>query len=184
MKKQRLAFLIFNVLGLQLTWAACAYGAVTSFPLLGAYVGGAYIVLHMMLTPARTQDITIMLVLTSIGVVLDYLNMQLGVISFNNNSQFIPIWLVFLWCVFSLMIPHSLHWLSNKPKLAILLGGFGGSSSYWMGHKLGAITLNDPMLANVAIYFIQWAIYFPIAYIIFRYIQKSITSRGIEISSH
>ncbi len=172
---KRLAFLIFNVLGLEITWAACAYGELNEFPLLGVIVGSVYIVVHMILTPTRLRDILTLCALASIGILLDYVNMLLDIVTFNPvNAQhaFIPLWLVFLWCVFSLMIPHSLHWLRKRPLLASALGAVGGASSYWLGHKLGAITLSDPLLFSVGIYFVQWAMYVPLAYVIYNHIEK------------
>lgn len=168
------AFLIFNFLGLQITWAACAYGAIHEFPLLGSIVGSIYIIIHMILTPSRRIDLLTLLCLSSAGILLDFINMKLGIISFNSTQQnFIPLWLVILWCVFSLMIPHSLNWLRRKPILACVLGGIGGSLSYWLGHKLGAIALSDPITLAVSLYFIEWAIYVPLAFIILRGIKQT-----------
>ena len=172
---KRLGFLIYNFLGLQVTWAACAYGATHSQPMLGVIVGAIYLILHFSFTPTRRNDILTMCMLASFGIAMDYINMRIGIISFNNinQSNFIPLWLITLWCVFSLMIPHSLHWLSKKPLLAFILGGIGGSSSYWLGHKLGAIILSQPVTISVAIYFIEWAFYIVIAYSIYRMISKT-----------
>jgi len=176
---KNISFLIFNFLGLQITWAACAYGATHSFALLGAIIGCIYIILHMIFTPNRIVDALTLLSLTMIGVCLDYLNMKLGIISFRSNEiGFIPVWLIILWGVFSLMIPHSLHWLSSKPILASILGGICGSFSYWLGHKLGAITLSDPLLLNVLIYFIEWTIYIPLAFVIHHSIKNIISSQA------
>jgi len=172
---KRLTFLIFNFLGLQITWAACAYGAIKAQPMFGVIAGVTYLILHFMLTPSRRTDLITLLSLSTIGILLDYANMQFGVLGFNayHSSGFIPLWLVALWCVFTLMIPHSLYWLRKKPLLAFILGGIGGSSSYWLGHKLGAINLHDPLFTSVGIYFIQWAIFIPVAFIIYRIIKQN-----------
>ena len=47
--KKGMGFLIFNFLGLQATWAACAYGATHNQPMLGFYVGLAYISTHFII---------------------------------------------------------------------------------------------------------------------------------------
>lgn len=171
---KRISFLIFNFLGLEVTWAACAYGAIHNFPLLGAIVGCVYIMIHMILTPNRMLDLLTLTSLTAIGVALDYINMKIGIISFRSiDSNFIPLWLIILWSVFSLMIPHSLLWLSRRPVIASLLGGISGSFSYWLGHKLGAISLGENFISNSIIYFVEWAIFIPIAFVIFRAISQS-----------
>ncbi len=176
------AFLIFNFLGLQITWAACAFGAIQSMPLTGVFVATIYLLLHFLLSPSRNIDIFTMLLLSVTGIAIDYINMRLGVISFNNgsNQQFIPLWLVFLWCVFSLMIPHSIYWLRNKTLLIILFGGIGGSSSYWLGHKLGAIHLSEPLIYSVGIYFFQWAVYLPFAFAMLRAVKNTTRSGALS----
>ena len=183
---KRLGFLIFNFLGLQVTWAACAYGAINSQPLIGAMVGAAYIGLHFLLTHSRRSDLLTLLCLSAIGIALDYINMKFGVITFNSDTasmHFIPVWLVALWAVFSLMIPHSLHWLSKKPLLAVIFGALGGGSSYWLGHKLGAITLGEPLVTSVLIYAVEWAIYMPIAYMIYQAITRSSNTLSVTKQS-
>ena len=178
----KLGFLIYNFLGLQITWAACAYGATHSQPMLGVIVGVIYLIFHFSFTPTRRNDILTMCCLATFGIAMDYINMRIGIISFSDTSEsnFIPLWLITLWCVFSLMIPHSLHWLSKKPLLAFMLGGLGGSSSYWLGHKLGAIMLSQPLTMSVAVYFIEWAFYIVIAYSIFRIISKTSSSNHLH----
>lgn len=172
---KRLKFLLFNILGLQITWIACAYGASHSQPHIGVVVGLMYLILHFTFTTSRHIDILTMCILATIGITLDYFNLRVGIISFHqsdSNFNFIPIWLIVLWCVFALVIPHSLYWLSKKPILAFILGGTGGSSSYWLGHKLNAIILSEPLTASITVYFVQWAFYMLIAYSLYRSIRN------------
>ncbi|MDW3095456.1 MAG: DUF2878 domain-containing protein [Gammaproteobacteria bacterium] len=179
------AFLIFNFLGLQATWAACAYGATHSIPNLGVIVGIFYIALHMMLTKTRRQDLLIILAVSLIGISIDHINTYLGLMSFSNENIatfVIPSWLITLWVVFSLMLPHSLNWLGNNMKLAFLLGGLGGSSSYWLGHKLGALTLSEPLLLSILILFIEWAIICPVGFILLKQIRHRFTDNELEKS--
>ena len=164
----RLRFLIFNFLGLQITWAACAYGAINSMGYLGVVVGGLYIFLHFIYTTTRFEDFWTLILVTAIGVIIDSLNAHYGVIEFNSTSVpfLIPYWLIMLWAVFSLMIPHSLYWLSNNYFIAAIAGGIGGAFSYWLGHELGAIILSESLLTSTLIYFLEWSILFPIALLI------------------
>ena len=166
---KRTSFLVFNFLGLQITWAACAYGATHQFPMLGVIVGVMYIIAHFMFTPTFRQDLFVMLVIGGFGIIIDHINTHLNLVSFiepETMTTVIPLWLMSLWLVFSLMLPHSLGWLRKNMRLAAVLGGIGGSFSYWLGHKLGAIILAEPLNMSVGIYFIQWAIIVPIAYMI------------------
>jgi len=185
MLSSKTVFLIFNFLGLQTTWAACAYGATNSMPNLGVIVGLAYIVLHMLLTKTRNQDLLILLAVGTIGISIDHINSYLGLMSFTDNNtthSMIPIWLMILWIVFSLMLPHSLNWLGKSTMLAFFLGGFGGASSYWLGHKLGAINLSETLLPSIFILFIEWAIICTTAYIILNFIRHKLTDKQLIIN--
>ena len=173
---KRMTFLIFNVLGLEITWAACAYGATHSMPLFGVIVGAIYLIIHFALTPSRRNDFLTMCCLAAIGISLDYINMRFEIISFHqgvSDISFLPLWLVVLWCVFVLMIPHSLYWLRKRPVLSAALGGIGGSSSYWLGDKFGAIFLSEPLTISIGVYFIQWAIYIIVAFSVLRFINHT-----------
>ena len=173
----RTRFCIFNFLGLQITWAACAYGATHSQPDFGLVIAVVYIILHMVFTNSRKQDFLILLCFGIIGIGLDHTNAYLGFLSFNQSNithTVIPLWLMSLWLVFSLTLPHSLDWLGKKPWLAFFLGGLGGSSSYWLGHKLGAITLSEPLAISISIYFLQWALLLPVAYLLLNVIRQKL----------
>ena len=164
----RLKFLIFNFLGLQITWAACAYGAINNMQNLGVVVGGLYVLLHFVFTNTHFEDICTLIMVATLGIITDSLNSYYDVIAFNSSSAplLIPYWLIMLWLVFSLMIPHSLYWLSKNYFVAAIAGGIGGSFSYWLGHKLGAIILSEPLIISTLIYFLEWSILFPVALLI------------------
>ena len=173
MISDRLKFLIFNLLGLQLTWAACAYGASSGVPNLGLYVGITYIVLHFLLTKSRLIDLIVLLTIGSLGIAANSINALIGVISFIEPSStllLVPSWLMALWFVFSLMIPHSLYWLSKYMRFSFIAGAIGGSFSYWLGHEIGAIQLYEPLPYSVAIYFLEWGLIFPLALILTKYL--------------
>lgn len=169
MKKANLKFLLFNFLGLEVTWAACAYGAINGNPNLGVYVGAVYITLHFLFTKNRMLDLMILLSIGTIGIIIDSINAYFGFISFLELSaeQFlIPYWLITLWLVFSLMIPYSLYWLVNHIRISVIAGAIVGSFSYWLGDKLGALHLIEPQLFGVSIFFVQWGLIFPLALVI------------------
>ena len=185
MINSRLKFIIFNILGLQITWGACAYGATHEFPMLGVIVGVAYIVLHFIFVVERQRDLYVLISIGLLGVLLDFINTQLNLVSFaiqENSYLILPYWLIVLWMVFSLMVPHSLYWLKQNMLVASLAGAIGGSLSYWMGHKLGALAFPEPTSISFLIYFIQWGIFFPVALYIVQIISNIGRSRlQIEI---
>ena len=174
--KNNLRFLIFNFVGLQATWAACAYGATHSFPALGVIVGATYVIAHFYLSKQRIRDLVTMLIIATVGIILDIALTQVHILSFPNDANNflpIPIWLIALWFVFSLMVPYSLYWLGANLKIAAIAGAIGGSFSYFLGHKLGALQLADPLAVSAGIYFLKWGIIFPAALITVKYITSS-----------
>jgi uncharacterized membrane protein YjjB (DUF3815 family) len=163
--KKNIAFIIFNFIGLQATWAACAYGATHAMPMLGFYVGLSYVVSHFMLCKMRTRDVKIMLIIGALGILIDSTLTQINILSFaphDTEYLLLPYWLIALWFVFALMVPYSLNWLSKNLKIACIAGAIGGSFSYFLGHKLGALELAEPLAISLGIYFIIWGILFPL----------------------
>ena len=176
---KRFKFLIFNFLGLQCTWAACAYGASHEWPLLGVWVGLLYLALHFFLVEERLRDIKVMFTIGLFGIFIDVLNTWLGILSFpmdNTTTFFLPYWLIILWFVFSLMVPYSLYWLQKNLVMASIAGAIGGSVSYLLGHKLGAITLAQPVSISFIIYAVEWGLIFPL----FLKVVKSLSHDGLE----
>lgn len=173
--KKNLAFIVFNFIGLQVTWAACAYGATHAMPMLGFYIGLSYVILHFMFSKMRTRDIKIMLIIGVTGIIIDCILTLIEIVSFplyNTKILPIPFWLMALWFVFALMVPYSLYWLKNNLVIACIAGAIGGSFSYFLGHKLGALSLTDPVIISTSIYFIFWGLFFPITLKIVRHFTR------------
>lgn len=75
-------------------------------------------------------------VVTILGVLLDYLLVQLGVFQFADSSA-IPSWMLMLWACFALVsVKVFAHWFTPW-YLALAVGAIGGPLAYWGGAKLG-----------------------------------------------
>ena len=173
------AFLMFNILGLEVTWAACAYGATHELVYLGFWVGIVYVTIHFLISKQRLRDLFVVLFIGGAGVLLDISNSLVSIISFEDSHTSIfllPYWLISLWAVFSLLLPYSLSWLTKNLPLAAVLGAIGGGFSYWLGERLGAIQLQDPILLSTTIYTIQWGIFTVIAFLLLRRINAVLTN--------
>lgn len=180
----RVKFLLFNFLGLQLTWAGCAYGATHAWPMLGVYIACSYITLHFIFVQERLRDMSVIAVIGGLGILLDMLNTSFNIISFPNAGNLplvIPFWLMTLWLVFSLTIPHSLYWLEKNLLLAFVAGAIGGSASYWLGHSLGAIAFTQSTSLGVAIYFIEWGLFLPLSLIVVREISRFCSTNSLAL---
>lgn len=71
------------------------------------------------------------------GILMDFTLSKLGIFAF--DARGIPVWLVLLWFGFGTFV-----WLIRevvrryRPGLVVLLGGIGGTASYFAGYRLGA----------------------------------------------
>ena len=175
---KNLAFLIFNFLGLEITWAACAYSATHDNANLGVYVGLGYILLHFILSRHRLRDLAVMLSLGAIGILIDSVISKINILSFTHafaDYLLLPAWLMVLWFVFSLMLPYSLYWLRTKLIIAAIAGAIVGSFSYVLGHHLGALHLSDPLWFSTTVYFIVWGCFFPCALLLTQFLTQKNT---------
>ncbi|NVD06372.1 DUF2878 domain-containing protein [Vibrio sp. JPW-9-11-11] len=90
-----------------------------------------------------------------IGVVVDYLNMSLGLFSF--SSSFIPLWLIALWGIFAWYAFYLYPIVSRFPLWSVsMVGGVAGALSYLAGAKLGAVSFGLSTLPMLATLFVQW----------------------------
>ena len=62
---------------------------------------------------------------------------------------------------FAMTLNVSMRWLRGKPKLAALLGFYGGPASYIAGQALGGIVLVNQFAALAALA-IGWAVIMPL----------------------
>ncbi|MEF1310037.1 DUF2878 domain-containing protein [Vibrio mytili] len=95
------------------------------------------------------------LAVTLAGIVLDTLNQYFNLLVF--HSEWLPIWLAYLWFVFawyayqlkSILIRYPLRYVS-------VIGGLAGAGSYFAGYKLGAVELGYGYLESLGFLFIEW----------------------------
>lgn len=78
------------------------------------------------------------LMLGATGVLMDLMLSWMGLYTFAANA--FPIWLVLLWIGFG-----SFIWImrqtivANSPYIIVMLGGIGGTMSYFAGYRFGAV---------------------------------------------
>ncbi|WP_158969814.1 DUF2878 domain-containing protein [Paraglaciecola sp. L3A3] len=162
---------LINAVLFQLAWFSAAL--LTEFAVV---LISLLLVLHFLLLDRKLVDAKL-LMLAPIGWLLDSVLLHFSIISTSND--WIPLWLVILWCMFILSLNHSLLWLS---KLAVhwqsLIGAIAGCSSYMAAISFGALQSSFPWLWQIVFFALSWAIVLPLlimlrAKIIFRNIQTS-----------
>lgn len=119
-------------------------------------VTGAVFLILFQLYCAKSKDISlyiqdVLLVIFSIplGTILEIFFIQTNLIHFANNAKiFPPIWIVFLYPLFSLLLNHSLKIIKKNYLVSFLFGFLGAPLSYFAGHSLGGLTFPYPLLQS------------------------------------
>ena len=93
---------------------------------------------------------------TSMGFAFDLLWIALGLFQLLNPPSW-PWWLLSLWCQFTSVLPLLAPRLPKNRALLFLIGGAGGTMSYYMGTQMGAVVFTWPPLYGI--YFIFWGFF-------------------------
>ncbi|TDE24357.1 DUF2878 domain-containing protein [Vibrio owensii] len=94
-------------------------------------------------------------VIVTIGLMLDTLNQQLSVFVF--PTLWLPVWLLCLWVLFSWYAYQLKSILYRFPKTYVsIVGGFGGTASYFAGYKLQAVEFGFSVGTTLMILFVEW----------------------------
>ena len=108
--------------------------------------------------------------LVTFGLAFDTFMFQLGI--FVSPSQEVaavlgmPLWLMAMWCAFSLTLSSSLSWYTRFPRVFIGVTALAGPLSYWGGMRLGALTIEPVGFVLLAF---EWGL---IAYMVVRFLGK------------
>ncbi|MGO2498178.1 MAG: DUF2878 domain-containing protein [Vibrio litoralis] len=148
-------FSIINFIIFQSCWALAA-----SFPASAPFFMLGLLAVHFALTPTRKAD-CFLLIAAVLGILVDQLMVWIGILEV--NQQWIPIWLILLWCHFILCLNHSLLWLSKLAWYWVaFLGEVFGTLSYWSALKLGVFTSEFTQPSFILGYAIAWTMLLPI----------------------
>ncbi|HDM8221939.1 TPA: DUF2878 domain-containing protein [Vibrio campbellii] len=94
-------------------------------------------------------------VIVTIGLVLDTLNQQLSVFVF--PTLWLPVWLLCLWVLFSWYAYQLKSILYRFPKIYVsIVGGLGGTASYFAGYKLQAVEFGFSVGITLMILLAEW----------------------------
>jgi hypothetical protein len=155
---------VFNYIGLQIGWLACAVGAAQEMAWLGPLVVMIYLGLHLYWSPRRFKELRFILLVGLIGLVVDSLKKITGLIVYAGDVPFAwlaPPWIIAMWLLFSTSLNGSLSWLKGRYVLALILGAVFGPLSYVSGVRLGAAEFNYEFWFTVGVLAVVWALVVP-----------------------
>lgn len=155
---------IFNLAASEAGWLACVSGAANGMPWIGPLVVLGLVAIHLRLSRRPGPEFRLIVSAVLIGLVADSLLVFSGLVSYSAGiwvEGLAPYWILAMWALFATTMNVSMKWLRGRQTLAALLGAIGGPLAYLAGEKLGAISLNQPVLALVALAVI-WAIAMPL----------------------
>jgi hypothetical protein len=148
----------------QVGWFAIVLGAANLHPWHGTALAVALIAVHLALASGFLRQLALILLCGVIGLVLDSLQLRLGVFRFASGATVLwlaPPWDIALWMQFATILPFCLSWLSRRYALATVLGFAGGPLAFYSGERLGGVTFLEPRLLNFLVLGVVWAIAFP-----------------------
>ncbi|MFO7766303.1 MAG: DUF2878 domain-containing protein [Pelovirga sp.] len=147
---------LLNIAIYQLIWFTAVVG---QDDLL--WIAGGLILLHYALTPMPKTDLLLMILVLSIGVLIDGTLSVSGFFTFSDDGFPIPLWLGCIWMGLATLFNNSLVWLKNRLWLAALLGAIGGPAAYIAGGRLGAAAFTLSISWSVAVLAIVWGLLVP-----------------------
>lgn len=152
-------FILFNAL-----WPVCVIGAAHGLAWPGLLLVAVFLAWQWHPRNRQAGDIGLVIVALSVGMFLDTLWVQMGLLSFASPgpwTSLAPIWIAALWIGFALALNHSLAWIKPRPWLAgaafIVLSPF----SYAVAARLGAVEWTAPAWQVIAATGLSWFLLIP-----------------------
>jgi hypothetical protein len=152
-----------NIVVFQIAWLLSVMGGAHQMPWLGPLAALVAFTLHLRTARKPFEEILLVLSCALIGASFDSILVAAGWVTYKAglfSEYFAPYWIITMWMLFAMTLNVSMRWLRGRPKLAALLGFYGGPASYIGGEALGGIVLNNQFAALAALA-IGWAIMLP-----------------------
>ena len=125
----------------------------------------AVIVIHLLLESNRRRELAIIAMAGLVGVIVETIMVQSGLAIYAASGPvpgFAPAWLVGMWMAFATLFNVSLNWMKSRLWLAVVFAAIGGPVSYYVGMKMGGMTIAEPLTMSLGILAVMWAIAFPL----------------------
>jgi len=144
--------MLINMIGFNVAWFGLIF-------LGNSFVPVAFLMLlaHFKWLSKSKSEITLVLIVTLIGISVDSIFQFTNVFIFPNSIH-IPLWLAFIWLGFATTLSHSLAFLNAYKSLQIALGFIMAPLSYRSGEVFGAVEFGQSYLTTHFILGTTWAL--------------------------
>ncbi len=146
-----------NLIGFQLIWWSLVLWGNAAVP-----IALLLLLPHVFLHAYPRKELQMMLAAALLGYAVDSLLTLSGVFLFSPTDLLPPLWLLVLWFAFAATLNQTLNWFSGRYRLAALIGGPGGSSTYLAASELGAVSFGPGTLLSISLLTLVWALLFPL----------------------
>jgi len=156
------SFLI-NIIAFKIAWLASVLGGANELPLLGPAAVMVAVAIHLRLVKEPSREMLLIFTTGMVGITVDSAMISAGLLSYSTGTVvpgMSPLWILGMWLLFATTFNVSFRWLQSKLLLAAALGAVFGPLSYYSGSKIGAVTLNEPVAAMIALA-ITWGMILP-----------------------
>lgn len=156
---------IVNAIAYDLGWVAAVFGAAKGYPWLGPVYAAAMVAFHLRVMPDWKREAKFLALVAAYGLVVDSALSLMGVFHFLPGQSIggaAPLWLVSLWIMFGTMFNGCLPFLRRRWVLLAVSGGVLGPLAYWIGTRIGAMTLGVDLAVAIAALALVWGVTFPL----------------------
>lgn len=142
-------------------WFACVFMARAQSDIFSLIFPAVGWFLMSKVYPLSARRLYILSGLTIVGLIFDSGMGWFGLIRFEPEALFAPLWLVSIWLLFASLLPLTKEAFGDRLLLSAFLGAIFGPLSYLSGEAFGVLFFSHP--STVWIFSLFWALYFPAA---------------------
>lgn len=166
-------FNLANIIGYYMAWFAIVHTWHTTYWPMGYISGIVFLLAHFTFSPTRRLDILTCIAVTIIGTIIDGFLFYISSFSIPSSYMviWIPLWLVLIWSIFSVLLSHSLAWVSKYRYLPSFLASIFAPMSYYAGSQLSPFSIHGGIITYIGLA-VLWALLFPGLFVLIKYLRE------------
>ncbi len=141
-----------------LGWVLCFWAAIAQWPRLSWMISLGLLVVNIAIQERRRISISKILVVLTLGFVIELVNRHVGLYEFpKNHAWYPPSWLLAFWPIFALLFMDVIGSSSPRPLWWNFIFGVVGGLAYYAGEWANLIHFNDPKAVTIPLFCILWS---------------------------